>query len=219
MDRYWSKVTPQQRNIAIGTLALLLLVHLLSPSPRLSSSSPLSALSPTELQRSPAALEYWEEELQTDEQVQAFLGELHGQRQATHDEATTTAYQRGARRNDRTHGSGAPVTLYWPEPPYFWDSYFGKGQGEHIKVEGCRIECTLVSARANETARQKDSHVIVNYNVWRGTIDGLPEKGPRTLEPWQKAALYSMEPTTYTPWHQDRLKVCSILSRCNVSRR
>ncbi|ORY81278.1 hypothetical protein BCR35DRAFT_304153 [Leucosporidium creatinivorum] len=207
MDRsLLSKVTPQQRNIAIAVVVFLLVVHLLSPSP-----SPSSFFAAPTRHRSTAAADYWATELETDASVQDFLAQLYSERQSRRNDSVAAAFARGARRNDRSLGSKTPVTLYWPDPPYFWEKYYGAGKGERIDVKGCKVECSLVSGHGNDLA-QKDAHVLLNYNVFRATIDGLPEKGPRTLEPWQKSAIYSMEPNTFAVWHQERLKLFDIVA-------
>lgn len=205
MDRsLLSKVTPQQRNIAIAVVVFLFVVHLLSPSP-----NPSNLFSPPIRLPSVAAGAYWATELDTDASVQDFLAQLHSERATSRNSTTAAAFARGARRNDRTLGSRTPVTVYWPEPPYFWDKFYGAGKGERIDVKGCKVECSLISGKSKDPA-QRDAHVLLNYNTYRATIDGLPEDGPRTLEPWQKSAVYSMEPNTFAAWHQSRLKVATV---------
>ncbi|KAL7342868.1 hypothetical protein BJY59DRAFT_708181 [Rhodotorula toruloides] len=52
----------------------------------------------------------------------------------------------------------------------------------------------------------------MEYNTHRNRIDGLPATGPRSLRPWQKAALYSMEANSVLENHLDLLKLFDIFS-------
>lgn len=93
-------------------------------------------------------------------------------------------------------------------PPYFWTKHFGKGEGERIDVEGCAVECRLISGPLNDTERA-DAHVLIEYNTWHGHIEGLSKDGSRTLAAHQRAALHSLEPNSARLVRTNELKVRS----------
>lgn len=192
-------LTSRLRPCALATGALLLAYSLLALR---RSFSP----SPSHLSRSAEAASYWRNELAADEAAQAELALRFEERQARRLSALSRAGSVGLERNDRSLGSGYPVVLTWPAPPYFWARYFGTGKGERIDVEGCAIECRLVSGPLNGSL-QANAHVFIEYNTWRGHIQGLPEEGPRTLARYQKTALHSLEPNSALVEHSDQLKV------------
>lgn len=96
--------------------------------------------------------------------------------------------------------------VYWPEPPVWWAQFYGTGRGETIRVQGCAVECALVSGHARDPS-QRNSHVLLTYNIYKGLIDGVTLDGKRSLEPWQKLALYTMEPNGLAIRHQQTFKV------------
>lgn len=171
--------------------------------------------------RSTEAAAYWATELAANDAAQTELALRFEERQARRLSALARADSRALWRNDRSLNSGTPVVLNWPAPPYFWARYFGKGKGERIDVEGCAVACRLVSGPLNGSM-QANAHVFIEYNTWRGHIEGLPEKGPRSLARYQKTALHSLEPNSALVEHSDQLKVrpearchhiCTLLGR------
>ncbi|BGP27678.1 alpha 1,3-fucosyltransferase, glycosyltransferase family 10 protein [Rhodotorula toruloides] len=157
------------------------------------------------------AVEYWKSELDADVAAQAALAQRQAERVDQRQLVLSRAESEGLRRNDRSRGSGTPIILDWPAPPYFWAEHYGKGEGERIDVEGCAVECRLISGPLNETKRA-DAHVLIEYNTWRGHIEGLPKDGPRTLAPHQRAALHSLEPNSARLARTDELKLFDIFS-------
>lgn len=154
---------------------------------------------------SEAADAYWRPHLAWDARSQEQLTMLLGKRKEQQRQAATSG---SGTRNQRRLSDGRvePVILYFVGPDY-WYRFYGQPTGERMLVPDCSVPCELVSGFPGDS-KQKDSHILAEYNYWKAKIDGLSLEA-RKLQPWQKTALYSMEPNTFQEWHSPYLPVSS----------